>query len=165
MGDGALPLPKPIPRWGSRYPFIHPTSLDACGASPLNPLHWEYLATPLSTVHTQTGLPGISTISIKSQSALFDCLAAGCGITWKTVFWVYQFLCSSCTEIFYPRDAMLACVCLSVCLSQVGLLSKRLNESSRFWHGNFLPAILHHVKRKFGYLPSIPLELFSKLLT
>ena len=45
----------------------------------------------------------------------------------------------------YRRHAMLArvayhprpCVCLSVCLSQVGVLSKRLNESSCFWHGNF----------------------------
>jgi len=36
---------------------------------------------------------------------------------------------------FFPRNAMLARVlamtlCLSVCLSQVGVLSKRLNESS-----------------------------------
>jgi len=39
---------------------------------------------------------------------------------------------------FYPRNAMLARVlamalCLSVCLSQVGVLSKRLNESSWFF--------------------------------
>jgi len=41
---------------------------------------------------------------------------------------------------FYPRDAMLAqywvwpCICLSVymCLAQVGVVSKRLNESSWF---------------------------------
>jgi len=29
-------------------------------------------------------------------------------------------------------------VCLSVCLSQVGVLSKRLNESGWFWHACFL---------------------------
>jgi len=46
---------------------------------------------------------------------------------------------STTDEIFLPRDAMLArvtamalCLCLSVCLSQVGGLSKRLNESSWF---------------------------------
>ena len=38
------------------------------------------------------------------------------------------------------------------CLSQVGVLSKRMNESSWFWHGSFLPPILHCVNRKFGYL-------------
>jgi len=155
LGDGALPLPKPIPRWGSRYPFIHPTSLDACGASPLNPLHWEYLATPLSTVHTQTGLPGISTISIKSQSALFDCLAAGCGITWKTVFWVYQFLCSSCTEIFYPRDAMLACVCLSVCHKSVFYQNGWTNRAG-FGTGAFFQPSYTMLKGNSGiFLPSL----------
>ena len=39
------------------------------------------------------------------------------------------------------------------CLSQVGVLSKRLNESSCFFsHVSFLPPVLHCVKRKFGYL-------------
>ena len=43
-----------------------------------------------------------------------------------------------------PRDAMIArytpwlCVWLSVCLSQVGVISKRQNESSWFWHGSFI---------------------------
>ena len=45
------------------------------------------------------------------------------------------------SDTFYPRDAMLAQVlattsyprlCLSVCLSQVGVLSKRMNELSWF---------------------------------
>jgi len=34
---------------------------------------------------------------------------------------------------FYPRDAMLwpyVCLSVSLCLSQVGVLSKRMNESS-----------------------------------
>jgi len=58
--------------------------------------------------------------------------------------------------IFYPRNIMLARVlsmaqlCLSVCLSQVGVLSKRLNELNWFWRGSFLSPILHCVKRKFG---------------
>jgi len=44
-------------------------------------------------------------------------------------------------------------VCLSVCLSQVGVVSKRMNESSWvFWHKSFLRLILHRVLRKFGYL-------------
>ena len=43
-------------------------------------------------------------------------------------------------------------LCLSDYLSQVGVLSKRLYESSWFWHGSFLPPRLRCVKRKFGYL-------------
>jgi len=42
--------------------------------------------------------------------------------------------------IFYQRDALLAgisygsvSVCLSVCLSQTGTVSKRLNASGSFW--------------------------------
>jgi len=41
---------------------------------------------------------------------------------------------------------------VSVCLSHVGVLSKRLGESSLFEHGTFLPPILHCVLKKFGYL-------------
>ena len=41
---------------------------------------------------------------------------------------------------------------LSVRLSQAGIVSKRLDESSWFWHGGFLPPIPHCVIRKFGYL-------------
>jgi len=44
----------------------------------------------------------------------------------------------------------LVSVCL--CLSQLGVLSKRLNKSSWFCHGSFLPPILHCANRKFGYL-------------
>jgi len=46
----------------------------------------------------------------------------------------------SVTLSFLPRDAMLArymlwsCVCLSVCLSQVGVLLKRRNIGSRKQH-------------------------------
>ena len=46
----------------------------------------------------------------------------------------------------------------------VGVLSKRMDESSWFWHGGFLPPIV----RKFGYLQKsghFPLELFPKLRT
>jgi len=65
---------------------------------------------------------------------------------------------------FIPRDAMLvrymwAYICSSVyvslLLSQVGVLSKRMNESSWFWHGSFFPyptlcykEILTHVPHK-----------------
>jgi len=41
---------------------------------------------------------------------------------------------------------------VSVCPSQVGVLLKRMNESSWFWHVSFLPPVLHCVKRKLGYL-------------
>ena len=42
--------------------------------------------------------------------------------------------------------------CPSVCLSQTGIVSKRLDESSWFfWHGCFLPPILQCVISKFGY--------------
>jgi len=60
------------------------------------------------------------------------------------------------------------CLCLYLCLLQIGVLSKRLNESSWFWHGIFLPPILHCVKRKFGYLQKygyFPLEIYPKLRT
>ena len=36
--------------------------------------------------------------------------------------------------------------------TDVGVLSKRLNESSCRRHGSYLPSILHCVKRKFRYL-------------
>jgi len=59
---------------------------------------------------------------------------------------------------------------VSVCvrLSQVGVLSKRLNESSWCWHVSFLPPVLRCVKRKFGYLQKLgrfTLELCPKLWT
>jgi len=39
---------------------------------------------------------------------------------------------------------------VSLFLSQVGVLSKRLNQWSWFWHGGFLSPTPHRVKRKFG---------------
>ena len=52
--------------------------------------------------------------------------------------------------LLYPRDAWLARVlamtlCLCMCLSQVGVLSKRLDGSSWFWRGGFFWLILHCV--------------------
>ena len=55
-------------------------------------------------------------------------------------------------------DAMLAwyllssCVSLSVCLSQAGVVLKRLYELSCFFHIGLLPPITLSVMRKFGYL-------------
>jgi len=40
---------------------------------------------------------------------------------------------------------------MALCLSQVGVLSKRLNESGWFWHGSFIPPIVHCIVRKFDY--------------
>jgi len=49
-----------------------------------------------------------------------------------------------------------SCVCLNVCpavrLSQASIASKRLDESSWFWHGGFLRLIPHCIVRKFEYL-------------
>ena len=42
-------------------------------------------------------------------------------------------------------------VSVRLCLTQVGVLSQRMNESSRFWHGSFLRSIPHCVVRKFGH--------------
>jgi len=61
--------------------------------------------------------------------------------------------------------AMGMCPYLSVdCLSQVGVLSKRWNESSWFWHTSFLPPVLHCVKRKFGYLQKKGTSLWNFVL-
>ena len=46
-------------------------------------------------------------------------------------------------------------VCVSLCLLQVGVLSKQQNGSSWFWHERFLRRLLHCVLRKFGYLQKI----------
>jgi len=43
-------------------------------------------------------------------------------------------------------------VCLSVSLSQVGVLSKGMNGLIWFWHGGFFRPVLHCVLRKFRYL-------------
>jgi len=50
--------------------------------------------------------------------------------------------------------AMALSVCLSVCLclSQVGVMSKRLDKSSWVWNGGFLRLILHCVVRKLVHL-------------
>ena len=40
---------------------------------------------------------------------------------------------------------------LSVCPSHDGAASKRLDGSSWFWHGRFLPPVVHCVPRKFDY--------------
>ena len=60
---------------------------------------------------------------------------------------VWYWLDALVALMFLPRDAVLArywlwpfvclSVCLSVCPSQVGVLSKRLNRSSSFWHRGY----------------------------
>ena len=41
---------------------------------------------------------------------------------------------------------------VSVCLSQVGVLLKRMDELGLFWHRSFFRHILHCDVRKLGYL-------------
>ena len=68
---------------------------------------------------------------------------------------------SYATIFFYPRDAMLApvlamtlcpCLCLSICLLQVGVLSKGMNGLIWFWLGGFFRPVLYTVLRTFRYL-------------
>ena len=51
--------------------------------------------------------------------------------------------------------------CVRLCLSHVGVLSKRKNESSCFWHGSFLQRILHRVLRKSEYLQNKGTSLWN----
>jgi len=44
---------------------------------------------------------------------------------------------------------------MSVRLSQAGMVSKRLEESSCFGDGGFLPPVPHYVVWKFGYLQKL----------
>jgi len=87
-----------------------------------------------------------------------------------------KFLSLTVFGILLPCDAVLARymlwshVRLSVHLSQAGIVSKQLDESSWFWHGVFLPRIPHShcVIRKYGYLQKLgyfPLGLRPKLWT
>jgi len=61
-------------------------------------------------------------------------------------------------DSFYPRYAMPARVLndgpMSVCvrLSQVGVLSKRLNQSAWFWARGLLSTYPKEITSKFGYL-------------
>ena len=43
-------------------------------------------------------------------------------------------------------------VCLSVCLSQVGIISKRLTDQDEVWFSDCSWLVLHCVGRQFGYL-------------
>ena len=63
-------------------------------------------------------------------------------------------------SIYFTRDTLLARYLLlsvrpSVRPSQAGIVSKRLDKSSFFWHGGFLPPIPHCVLKKFGNLQKL----------
>ena len=57
---------------------------------------------------------------------------------------------------FYP--------CLSVCQSQVGVLSKGTNVLIWFWHGGFFRPVLLCVLRKFSYLQNKGTSLWNFFL-
>ena len=65
---------------------------------------------------------------------------------------IVRYTASFVTARCYASAVLAMGLCLSVRLSQVGVLLKRLNESGWFFHVSFLPPVLHCVKRKFGYL-------------
>ena len=77
---------------------------------------------------------------------------------------VGQWAPSIFTARCYASAVLAMALCLSVRPSQVGVLLKRLNESSWFWHVSFLPPILHCVKRKFGYLKNNGTSLWNFVL-
>jgi len=82
-------------------------------------------------------------------------LVYGCGKAWKTqrIFFSHFVVVTLVfTAQCYASTVLAMALCLSVRLSQIGVLVKRLNESSWFWHVSFLPPVLHCVKRKFGNL-------------
>jgi len=64
----------------------------------------------------------------------------------------FVFVCFVFTARCCASVVLVVGLCLSVCPSQDGVLSKRVNESSWFWHVSFLPPVLHCFKRQFGYL-------------
>ena len=78
-------------------------------------------------------------------------------------------LCNSCvSSIFtaqrYAGMVYAVAICLFirpfVCLSQVGIVSKRLNRAG-FCYGGFLRPVPHCVMRKFGYLQNKGTSLWN----
>ena len=57
------------------------------------------------------------------------------------------------------------CLSVSVTTWTVGVLAKRMDGSSYFWHGGFLTSIVHSVLSKFGYLKitALPYGTLSQL--
>ena len=58
--------------------------------------------------------------------------------------------------------ALCPCLSLSVCLLQVGVLSKWLNESSWFWHGSFSP-LSYTVLKEIQVSPKIKVLANDKI--
>ena len=72
---------------------------------------------------------------------------------WNYAFFARLWISQKRKVNFYPCDAMLARygpVSVSVCPSQAGIVSKRLNGSSEFWHIAFFRLVLHFVHLAFG---------------
>ena len=74
--------------------------------------------------------------------------------------WPRRIGCAESAAPSCPRPLAIApCLSVCVCLSQIGVLLKQLNESSWFWHGSFLRPIYLHCKEiwippKIRVLPS-----------
>ena len=60
-------------------------------------------------------------------------------------------MAKSLVSCFFLTHGVVA-MALCLRLSQVGVLSKRLNEWGWFWRGSFFPHVLHCIIRKFMYL-------------
>ena len=86
-----------------------------------------------------------------SQTALGNCYGLKLPKCWlqfkKYIYCVIFLYFSAHFSSLWPC----VCACLSVCPSQVGVQSKRMDASSWFWPGGFFRPILRCVVRKFRY--------------
>ena len=93
-------------------------------------INWQYLWRSMASLSHWASTSVCSTMCVRQRVALRQLI-----LVWIPTAHEHDFS----TSIFYPRDAILARVLasygpvsVSVCLSQVGVLSKRLNESGWF---------------------------------
>jgi len=89
------------------------------------------------------------------------------GHFWQQVLWL-QLTNSPCLDCYFPMSmshylcnavlapvpAMTLCLSVYVCHKQEFYQNGWTNWAG-FWHGSFLPSILHRVKRKFGCLQKL----------
>ena len=163
LGGGSRPL-QPLRRWRlSALVPVYITSWLPIGRFFSN----TFCAYILSISHSIARVP-LLWLSDKTTRTINKHIKWNCHIALHSpdlvVYAIFFFFFFTRTSTSY------GCVCLcpsvSVCLSQVGVLSKRLNESSWFWHGSFLPSILDCVKNRTSSKISVfhP-KLCSKLRT
>ena len=65
----------------------------------------------------------------------------------------------------YASAVLAIAMCPSVCPSQAGIVSKRLNGSRSFWRRGYPRLILHCDVNEFGLIKAFPCGTFPKLWT